>query len=211
SRRLAQPLAPAVYNRDGCARPTCLCRAAPGGSMRVLVTGSNGLLGSKLLSALLLRSDIIPIAVSRAPCANHALGAFAFHRVDVTDAEQTRRLLDQTDPDVVIHTAAMTDVDGCERDPDAAWRLNVEGTASVARAAAGVGAHVVHLSSEYVFDGTVGPYTEDDPPNPISVYGRTKLESEHILAALAPSWAVARTTVLFGYAPSARPNFVLWL
>src|SRR5262249_8374140 len=69
----------------------------------------------------------------------------------------------------------------------------------------------VHLSSEYVFDGTVGPYTEDDPPNPISVYGRTKLESEHILAALAPSWAVARTTVLFGYAPSARPNFVLWL
>src|SRR5204863_2541762 len=73
------------------------------------------------------------------------------------------------------------------------------------------GAGVVHLSTEYVFDGATGPYTEDDPPNPISVYGRTKLESERVLAALASHWAVARTTVLFGYAPSARPNFVLWL
>src|SRR5204863_9922586 len=115
--------------------------------------------------------DVTPIAASRAPCANHALGAFAFHQVDVTDAEQTRRLLGETAPDVVVHTAAMTDVDGCERDPDAAWRLNVQGTESVAVAAAQVGARIVHLSTEYVFDGTAGPYSEDASPNPISVYG----------------------------------------
>ena len=179
--------------------------------MRVLVTGSNGLLGSKVLAALVQRTDMTPIATSRAPCANHALGAFSFHRLDVTDAEQTRRLLDETRPDVVIHTAAMTDVDGCERDPEAAWRLNVQGTVAVAEAAARIGAGVVHLSTEYVFDGTAGPYAEDDPPHPISVYGRTKLESERALAARCPRWTVARTTVLFGYAPSARPNFVLWL
>src|SRR2546423_15124816 len=103
--------------------------------MRVLVTGSNGLLGSKLLSALLERPDMTPIAASRAPCANHSLGAFAFHQADVTDVEETRRLFGETAPDVVIHTAAMTDVDGSERDPEVAWRLNVQGTESVAAAA----------------------------------------------------------------------------
>src|SRR5215470_2342929 len=93
--------------------------AARGGRMRVLVTGSNGLLGSKLLSALLQRPAMTPIAISRAPCANRQLGAFAFHQLDVTDPEGTRRLFDDTRPDMVIHTAAMTDVDGCERDPEA--------------------------------------------------------------------------------------------
>jgi dTDP-4-dehydrorhamnose reductase len=184
---------------------------AKGYLMRVLVTGSNGLLGSKLLEALLRRPGWEPVAASRAPCSNAALGRFPFYQLDVTDAVAVARVLEAAAPAAVVHTAAMTDVDGCERDPEAAWALNVEGTRAVATACAAQGVYLVHLSTEYVFDGRAGPYTETDPPNPLSVYGRTKLESERVVAACCTRWAVARTTVLFGYAPSARPNFVLWL
>src|SRR5439155_540902 len=152
-----------------------------------------------------------PVSASRQPCSNGFLGAFDFFPVDVADAPATKELLERVRPRRVIHTAAMTDVDGCERAPEAAWRANVDGAESVARACRAVGAHLVHLSTEYVFDGRAGPYSEDDPTNPISVYGRTKLESEMIVRELCPSAAIARTTVLYGYASNARPNFVTWL
>jgi dTDP-4-dehydrorhamnose reductase len=179
--------------------------------MRVLVTGSNGLLGTKLLAAMLREPGWQPTGASRGPCANAALGSFRFYQLDVTDAAATRDVVLRADPAVVIHTAAMTDVDGCEREPNAAWAINVRGTEHVARACSAVGAKLVHLSTEYVFDGRAGPYGETDPPHPLSVYGRAKLESEQIVASCCERWAVARTTVLFGYAPNVRPNFVLWL
>jgi dTDP-4-dehydrorhamnose reductase len=114
-------------------------------------------------------------------------------------------------PDVVVHTAAMTDVDGCERQPEAARLANVVAAENVARACRVVGAHLVHLSTEYVFDGLAGPYGEDDRPNPISVYGRTKLDSEAAVLEHCRNAAIARTTVLYGHAPNVRPNFVTWL
>jgi dTDP-4-dehydrorhamnose reductase len=122
-----------------------------------------------------------------------------------------RRLFARLRPRWVIHTAAMTDVDGCERQPEAAWQANVGGAAAVAAACAAVDAHLVHLSTEYVFDGLAGPYTEEDPVNPISVYGRSKLASEAAVLAACPTAAIARTTVLYGYAPNVRPNFATWL
>jgi len=179
--------------------------------VRLLVTGSNGLLGTKLLAAVLSRSDVQPVAASRGPCANAYLGDFPFLPLDVTDAARVRAVVAEAAPDVVVHTAAMTDVDGCERAPEAARAINVAGTANVADACAQQGARLVHLSTEYVFDGRAGPYGEDDPPNPLGVYARTKLDSEREVAARCPRWAVARTTVLYGYAPNVRPNFVLWL
>lgn len=179
--------------------------------MRVLITGSNGLLGTKLLEAMLPRGDLLPLAASRGPCANAYLGDFPCFALDVTDATQTQAVVQQAAPDVVVHTAAMTDVDGCERAPEAARAINVAGAANVAVACARVGARLVHLSTEYVFDGRAGPYSEDDAPNPLGVYARTKLESERVVAARCSEWVVARTTVLYGYAPNVRPNFVLWL
>jgi dTDP-4-dehydrorhamnose reductase len=179
--------------------------------VRVLVTGSNGLLGTKLLEAMISRRYLEPIGCSRGPCSNAYLGDFRFFPLDVTDVAQTRAVLAAAAPDVVVHTAAMTDVDGCERAPALAHAVNVTGAANVADACAGIGARLVHLSTEYVFDGRAGPYGEDDPPNPLGVYARTKLESEGEVAARCPDWAVARTTVLYGYARNVRPNFVLWL
>lgn len=179
--------------------------------MRLLITGSNGLLGTKLLEATLPRPDVEPLGASRGRCTNRHLGEFPFFSLDVADAAQTGAVVAESAPDVVIHTAAMTDVDGCERAPHSAHAVNVLGAANVAAACARVGARLVHLSTEYVFDGRAGPYTEDDLPNPQGIYARTKLESESEVAARCPAWAVARTTVLYGYASSVRPNFVLWL
>ncbi len=179
--------------------------------MRVAVTGSNGLLGTKLLERLLAEPGTQPLAFSRAPCANRYLGEFPFWQVDLADEAATDRTLAAARPDVVIHTAAMTDVDRCEREPEWAWHENVEVTRNVARAAAALGARLVHLSTEYVFDGKNGPYGEDDPPRPISVYGRSKLASEDEARTAVPSCAIARTTVLYGYAPNARSNFVTGL
>jgi dTDP-4-dehydrorhamnose reductase len=177
--------------------------------VRVLVTGSNGLLGSKLIAAMQARTNLVPLAASRG--AASAGSAVPFYPLDVTDRESVERAVVAARPDVVVHTAAMTDVDGCERDPEGAWAANVAGTQHVVDACEQVGAAVVHLSTEYVFDGTSGPYVETDPTNPLGVYARSKLASETVVARCGQRWAVARTTVLFGYSPSARRNFVLWL
>jgi dTDP-4-dehydrorhamnose reductase len=177
----------------------------------IAITGSNGLLGTKLIERCLQSGVARPVGLSRQTCSNAFLGGFDFHQIDVTDADGMRQLLERLRPRWVIHTAAMTDVDGCERQPEAAWRVNVGGAAAVAAACAAVDAHQVHLSTEYVFDGIAGPYTEDDPVNPISVYGRSKLASEAAVLAACPSAAIARTTVLYGYAPNVRPNFATWL
>ena len=177
----------------------------------MLITGGNGLLGTKLIELCLRSSAARPVSASRQPCSNRFLGKFDFHQVDVTDSNAVGQLLREVRPEWVVHTAAMTDVDGCERQPEAAWQANVVGAAMVAAACKAVGAHLVHLSTEYVFDGRQGPYGEDDPTNPISVYGRSKLASERAVQERCPGAAIARTTVLYGHAPNVRPNFVTWL
>ena len=177
----------------------------------LLVTGGNGLLGTKLLELCLAGGAVRPISLSRHPCSNRFLGEFEFHQLDLTDGAAVETLLQRVRPRFVVHTAAMTDVDGCERQPEAAWQGNVVAAENVGHACHTVGAHMVHLSTEYVFDGRAGPYSEDDPTNPISVYGRTKLEGERAVRAHYPDAVVARTTILYGQAPNVRANFVLWL
>jgi dTDP-4-dehydrorhamnose reductase len=178
---------------------------------RLLITGGNGLLGTKLLELSMRQGTLRPVSLSRQPCTNGRLGPFDFYQADIAVADQLRPLIARIGPRWVIHTAAMTDVDGCERDPAAAFQINVLGAEIIARACREVGARLVHLSTEYVFDGRAGPYSETDSTNPISVYGRTKLESEHRVMEHCPDAVVARTTVLFGAAPNVRSNFVTWL
>ncbi len=178
---------------------------------RVLVTGGNGLLGTKTLGLLLARGRQ-PLSASLEPeCLNRFLGDFPFFQLDITDGHAVSRLLRELRPDAVIHTAAFTAVDACESQKDVSWRVNVEGTANVATVCLEMGIRLVHVSTEYVFDGENGPYTEDDPPNPISHYGLTKLESEKAVRRLCKDWVIGRTTVLFGEAPNVRPSFVKWL
>jgi dTDP-4-dehydrorhamnose reductase len=178
---------------------------------RVLVTGGNGLLGTKILALALSCPSVEVVSTSRDVCLNGYLGSFPFTQLDITNADAVNRVLAEHGPDVVIHTAAMTNVDGCETNRDEAWAINVDGTENVARACQANGARLVHLSSEYVYDGTDGPYRETDRVNPLGWYAKTKWEGEERVRAATDDAVVGRTTVIVGQAPHVRPNFVLWL
>lgn len=129
--------------------------------------------------------------------------------LDVGDRDAVERVVNEFVPDVVVNTAAMTDVDGCERDPDAAYRSNALALRHLGVAAGRVGAHVVHVSTDFVFSGdSERPYREWDATAPASVYAHSKLAGEEELAASSSSWAVVRTSWVFG-----RPggDFVSWV
>lgn len=158
--------------------------------MRILVTGAKGQLGVELLAVLGHGHDVIGVDLPE---------------LDITKPE-TARAVAETRPSWVVHAAAWTDVDGCERDPQRAALVNTEGTRRVAAACRTVGAGLVYLSTDYVFDGRKGaPYLETDPVAPLSAYGRSKVGGEEVVRAVAPRWAIVRTAWLFG---ASGKNFV---
>lgn len=151
--------------------------------MRFLVTGSRGQLGTEVSSRLEAASQ-------------HEFLGLDMHNCDITDRDAVLGAIGEYSPDVIIHGAAYTAVDDCESNPDLAWRVNALATRFVADGARRVGAHVVAVSTDYVFDGTkVGPYVEWDRPNPVSMYGRSKLGGE---MEIDPTWAIARTSWVCG-------------
>jgi dTDP-4-dehydrorhamnose reductase len=158
--------------------------------VRVFVTGWNGLLGAALVPAVR---------------AGHEVEGFGIEDGDVTDSGYVRSRLERFRPDAVLHLAAWTAVDACEVEPDRAFRVNGDGSRVVAEEAHRVGASVMAVSTDYVFDGTSNrPYRESDPTSPQSVYGKSKLAGEKEVRTKAP-WAIVRTAWLYG--PGGR-NFV---
>jgi len=174
--------------------------------MRVAVTGANGLLGGEAIAALERDAGHEVLALGRGRC-RLAPGRYRWAEVDLGDGSTTAAALLAFRAEAVLHAGALTDVDACERDPARAWRVNVDGTAEVARACAALGARLLALSTDYVFDGRDGPYGEDDLPNPQSVYARTKRCGEEAALLLAPDCAVGRVAVVFGGHPRARPTY----
>jgi len=180
--------------------------------MRILITGSNGLLGQKLVTALRDTSADDLLATSRGedrspdPLGSH------YRAMDITQAGEVDAVFDAFKPEVVIHTAAMTNVDACELDPVACRLQNVTATEYLVRAAERHGSHFIHLSTDFIFDGENGPYREDDEPAPLSVYGHSKLDAERIVIDSRLSrWAIARTIIVYGIAEGlSRSNVVLW-
>lgn len=169
--------------------------------MKLLITGASGLLGSDLVRTLSGRYEIM--GWTRRPPDGHSI---AWESVDLTDPVKVRESIRRWKPDAVLHAAAMTDVDEGERHPDQAMRVNRDGTAAVAAACAQVGAFLVAVSTDYVFDGTLNrPYREEDPPRPIGHYGRSKQAAEEAARAGCPKVLVVRVSGLFG---RSRENFV---
>ncbi len=173
--------------------------------MRVLLTGAGGRVGRVLLSRV---PEGFEAETLLGP-SDEIMSGFSWYRSDITDHDRTIMAITCAAPDAVIHLAAMTDVDGCERDPDTAFRVNRDGTRHIAEACAACGAHMTMLSTDYVFDGRSGPYKESDEPTPVNVYGRSKLEGERAAGSVLDRLAVVRISVPFGRKmPGAAHNFV---
>ncbi|MEW5739892.1 MAG: dTDP-4-dehydrorhamnose reductase [Myxococcota bacterium] len=178
--------------------------------MRALVVGANGLLGSRLVAELLSRDHRVT-AMGRGPA--RLTTKVPFVSVDLSEVERVTMTVEVTKPEVIVNCAAMTDVDGCEKEPSRAWAANVEGVATLARAARISGAHFLHVSTDYVFDGDAGPYDVDAIPNPRGVYALSKHAGEEAVRALCEKdrWAIARTAVVYGWPAAGQKNFGSWL
>ena len=147
---------------------------------KILVTGANGLLGQKLTLLLANDPESEVIATARGNL-NYPLPSGRFEIMDVTKAEQVENVIIAVKPDVVIHTAAMTQVDQCETEQATCWLNNATAVAYVAKACEKTGAHLIHISTDFIFDGSDGPLEETATPNPISYYGQSKLAGEEIV------------------------------
>ncbi len=179
--------------------------------MKILVTGSNGLLGQKLIFLLAQVPTVELIATARGPL-KYTLPGGRFETLDVTDPLQTERVITTLKPAVVIHTAAMTQVDQCETEREKCWLNNVTAVGYLVHACEKVGAHFIHVSTDFIFDGTHGPLDESAKPNPISYYGQSKLAGEEIVQKSKLPWAILRTVLVYGItADMSRSNIVLWV
>ncbi len=166
--------------------------------MRVLVTGASGLLGLNLALEAAQEHTVFGVANS------HPLRAetFTVIKTDLLAPGAVEQVLAQSQPDWIVHCAALAIIDACERAPELAWRLNKELPEKLARAARG-GARLLHVSTDAVFDGQRGDYIETDRPNPLSVYAQTKLAGEQAVAAADPEAVIARVN-LFGWSLFGR-------
>lgn len=179
--------------------------------MRILVTGANGLLGQKLVARLMYDPAVEVIATARKPISFFMPRGF-FATLDIGDATQTKETLLRYRPDVVINTAAMTQVDQCETDREACWRANVDSMTYLVAACEAVGAHLIHVSTDFIFDGTHGPLDEHAQPAPVNFYGESKLAGEKIVQQSPIKWAILRTVLVYGItADMSRTNIVLWV
>lgn len=173
--------------------------------MKILVTGASGLLGHKVVQLALEKGHEVYSIYKE-----HKISLGTLIKLDLTDRERLSKVISERKPDAIIHTAAYTDVDGCEINRDLAWKVNAESTRHLAIASASIGAHLTYVSTDYVFDGEKGFYTEGDKANPISYYGYTKLKGEEFVK-YAESWCIARTSALYGWGREHRPNFATFI
>lgn len=178
---------------------------------RVLITGSNGLLGQKLVELLSNSPNYLLLLTSRQSASVFTSDQLQYRQLDTTRRSDVDAAVGEFEPEVIVNAAAMTNVDACETEREKAWRSNVTGVENLLHAAKLSGARLVHISTDYVFDGKNGPYSETDRPNPICYYGRTKLASENLVTTSGLPATVIRTMVLYGIARNVKANFALWL
>lgn len=181
---------------------------------KILITGSNGLLGQKLVYALLKRSDVNIIATSTGDNRMLTTDGYIYQSLDITNKNNVEAVFLKHKPDVVINTAAMTNVDACESKRDECWDINVNAVQHMVDVITEkhLSTHLIHLSTDFIFDGTKGSeYTETDIPNALSHYAASKLEAENILQKSTIKWAIARTIIVYGIVDNmSRSNIVLW-
>lgn len=181
--------------------------------MKLLITGSNGLLGQKIVKRC-IKHRIAFIATSKGPNRNPECPEDHYVSLDLLQTDEVRHLVLGQQPTAIIHTAALTNVDYCEENPEECHQVNVVSSNVLFEAAKSVGAHFELLSTDFVFDGENGPYKEDDPVNPLSIYAQSKVDAEKLLLEDPDNysnWSIARTIIVYGTGFGlSRSNMILW-
>ncbi len=176
---------------------------------RILVFGANGMLGQRLVDFYSKQPTIQLLACSIED--EPVFEDIEYRKIDITRRDQVKDLLYDFYPDVIVNAAAFTNVDLSETEREQAWKINVKGVEYIAEVSRVLDSHIVHISSDYIFDGKKGPYSEKDKPNPLGYYARTKLASENVLRISGTFNTILRTNVLYGVAHNSRPDFVRWV
>jgi len=173
--------------------------------MRIFITGGSGLLGSKIIKYTKGKNEVVSTYM------NHPIDGKGFisERLNTRDLRQVLELIEKYCPDVVVHSAALTNVDYCEKNREEAWLTNVKGTENVVNACKKIDSKMVYISTAGIFDGKHAPYSEADCPNPLNYYAKTKLKGEHVTLTL-DDHMIVRTTVPYGWHPW-KLNFVTWI
>jgi dTDP-4-dehydrorhamnose reductase len=175
--------------------------------VKLLVTGASGLLGTRICQLSVGHNNEVYSAYSQ-----HLPQSETPIKLDITDGTALKQLFEKTKPDVVVHSAALTDVDKCEKERDLAWKINVESTSNIAQLCHKHNCFLVYISTDYVFNGEKGNYRETEQTAPINNYGLTKLKGEEEIKKSKAEYCIARTSVIYGSNPAAgKINFALWL
>lgn len=179
--------------------------------MKLLITGANGLLGNKLVTQLENDPSWDVLATSRGE-SRLGQSRLRYQSLDIEDRQQVLDTVAAFRPDVILHTAAMTHVDQCELNRDACWKANVEAVQHLIAAAEQHQAFLLHVSTDFIFSGEEGPYSEEATAAPVNFYGESKLEAERLVQQSKAAWAIARTVLVYGITDSlSRSNIILWV
>ncbi|MBE6494098.1 MAG: dTDP-4-dehydrorhamnose reductase [Methanosphaera stadtmanae] len=169
--------------------------------MKYFITGGSGLLGQRL-STVADNDDEIVLSHNANPTNNTV-------KCDITNLDEVKQVINREKPDVIIHCAAMTNVDLCEDEIEKAYLINGDGTGNMAQAAEEINAKIIYVSTDFVFDGKTGFYKEDDSVNPLGIYAKSKYDGEVQVQKYSTNWAIARVSVLYGW--HERQNFTTWV
>lgn len=177
---------------------------------KILITGANGLLGQKTTELFRHETPHEVILTDLHENAFESRG-FDYFPMDITKKDEVKDAVKKYLPDIVINTAAYTNVDGCETERELSWKVNVDAVKNFIIASRINSTKIIHISTDYVFDGKAGNYSETSKPGPLSYYGKSKLASENALITSGIDFTIVRTMIIYGTGKNLRPNFAVWL
>ncbi|MCX7877365.1 MAG: dTDP-4-dehydrorhamnose reductase [Ignavibacteria bacterium] len=177
---------------------------------KILLTGANGLLGQKVCE--IFRNEtthtLILTDIHHQPEISRD---FEYFSMDITSKESVKDAVRKYNPDIIINTAAFTNVDACETERELSWKVNADAVKNLIIASRINNCRIIQISTDYIFDGKTGNYTEDSKPNPLSYYGKSKLAAENALISSGIDYVIVRTMILYGTGKNIRLNFALWI
>ncbi len=178
----------------------------------IIITGANGLLGQKLVNLYSTNKEYDVVVLAKGLNRNSNTERYRYIDVDLTDFDKVSKIMNEVKPEVVINAAAMTNVDECEDKKEACDAINVKLVQELVNLCETHNSYLLHISTDFIFDGKNGPYKEDDEPNPLNYYGLSKLKSEQIIERSTLKYAIIRTILVYGMVDNMnKSNLVLWL